>query len=460
MPQRFQSLQRLAVADGWYSDPLVDADRVARADGCDPESVQILSTQSLSSPRFSADVSVHTPALVSSCEPSTQGEPGACTARCVGPRGPAEHEVDPYVDQNASYATRADSPAAAAAGELKLLTRVSLEQARTLISRNASPDIPFEMAANPYRGCEHGCVYCYARPTHAYLGESPGLDFETHLTAKINAVDTLRTELARPGHRVSALNLGSATDCYQPIEREWKLTRGLLTLLLETRHPVTIVTKSALIERDLDLLQALAQRQLVAVYISVTSLDAELSRRMEPRAAAPWRRLETVRRLSAAGIPTGVLCAPVVPFVNDEFLERILEQAHLAGAQYANYTVVRLPWEVRPIFEQWLQQHFPDRAERVLKRIEDLREGKRNDPRFGTRMRGTGIWADLLRQRYRATTRRLGLNTQRLVLDCGQFIAPARPGAAAASNAAAVRAGHAEGKRVGKLAPVPQMSLF
>ncbi|CAM3801789.1 Radical SAM core domain-containing protein [Bordetella sputigena] len=329
----------------------------------------------------------------------------------------------------------AGSPTAIAAIPVRLVTSaapqtppgttVAVEQARKLISRNDSPDVPFDRAINTYRGCEHGCIYCYARPTHAYLGYSPGLDFETRLVAKANAVDALRAELARPGYRVEPVNVGSATDVYQPIERSWRLTRGVLELLLETGHPLTIVTKNALIERDLDLLQALARRNLVAVYISVTSLDADISRTLEPRASAPWRRLQSVRKLADAGVPVGVLAAPVIPFITDEFLERIVQEAARAGAYYASYTVVRLPWEVKPVFEEWLQAHFPDRAERVLHRIEDMREGKRNDPRFGTRMRGTGIWADLLRQRFDMAVRKAGLNRQRLQLDTKQFVPPA-----------------------------------
>jgi DNA repair photolyase len=305
------------------------------------------------------------------------------------------------------------------------VTTVAVEQARKLLSRNDSPDVPFDRAINTYRGCEHGCVYCFARPTHAYLGYSPGLDFETRLIAKANAVEALRAELGRPGYRVAPVNVGSATDVYQPIERAWRLTRGVIELLLETGHPLTIVTKNALIERDLDLLQALARRNLVSVYISVTSLDSDLSRTLEPRASAPWRRLQTVRALADAGVPVGVLAAPMIPFINDEFLERIVEASAQAGAYHASYTLVRLPWEVRPVFEQWLQAHFPDRADRVLHRIEDMREGKRNDPRFGTRMRGTGIWADLLRQRFALAVRKAGLNQQRLQLDTQQFVPPA-----------------------------------
>jgi DNA repair photolyase len=335
-----------------------------------------------------------------------------------------------------------------------LRTQVIAERAVKLLSRNDSPDIPFDQAVNPYRGCEHGCVYCYARPTHAYLGYSPGLDFETKLIVKTNSVEALRAEFAHPRYRVSPVNIGSATDVYQPIEREWKLTRGLLELFLETQHPLTVVTKNALIERDIDLLKQLAEQKLVAVYISVTSLDAEMSRTLEPRASAPWRRIEAVRRLADAGIPVGVLVAPLIPFINDEYLERILNAAHDAGAYYASYTVVRLPWEVKTVFEEWLMAHFPDRAERVLHRIEDMREGKRNDPRFGSRMRGTGIWADLLRQRFDLAARRLGLNRNRLFLDRSRFRAPVVPHPSVSSSLAA-RAGQVRSLSTAQLGLFP-----
>lgn len=316
-------------------------------------------------------------------------------------------------------------------------TTVTAEEARKMLSRNDSPDIPFDVAVNPYRGCEHGCVYCYARPTHSYLGMSPGLDFETRLVAKANAVQALRAELSRPGYKPSPINIGSATDAYQPIEREWRLTRGLLELMLETRHPLTIVTKNALVARDLDLLAALAEQKLVVVYMSITSLDAGMARTLEPRAAAPWRRLETVRTLTDAGVPVGVLVAPVIPFINDESMEHILQESKAAGAHYASYTVLRLPWEVKTLFEDWLNAHFPERAQRVLHRIEDLRNGRRNDPNFGSRMRGTGIWADLLRQRFAVATRKLGLNRHRLALDCDRFEPPQSPNATPSLFAAA-----------------------
>ncbi|AUZ18064.1 PA0069 family radical SAM protein [Achromobacter xylosoxidans] len=311
-------------------------------------------------------------------------------------------------------------------------TTVTAEEARKILSRNDSPDIPFDVAVNPYRGCEHGCVYCYARPTHSYLGYSPGLDFETRLVAKANAVEALRAEISRPGYKPSPINIGSATDAYQPIERDWRLTRGMLELMLETRHPVTIVTKNALVARDLDLLAALAEHKLVVVYMSITTLDADMARTLEPRAAAPWRRLEAVRNLTSAGVPVGVLVAPVIPFINDDAMEHILQESKAAGAHYASYTVIRLPWEVKTLFEDWLNAHYPDRAQRVLHRIEDLRNGRRNDPNFGSRMRGTGIWADLLRQRFAVATRKLSLNRHRLALDCDRFQPPAPAGGSAA----------------------------
>ncbi|CAM4143474.1 Radical SAM protein [Bordetella tumbae] len=346
--------------------------------------------------------------------------------------------------------------------ESTLKTTVTSEQARKLLSRNDSPDIPFDVAVNPYRGCEHGCVYCYARPTHAYLGYSPGLDFETRLIAKANAVDVLRTELSRPGYRVSPINIGSATDVYQPIEREWQLTRGVLELLLQTRHPATIVTKNALIERDLDLLQPLAEQRLITVYVSVTTLDTEMARTLEPRASAPWRRIQAVRTLANAGVPVGVLVAPIIPFINDESLERILQDARQAGACYASYTVLRLPWEVKAVFQEWLEAHFPDRAQRVLHRIEDMRNGRRNDPQFGTRMRGTGLWANLLRQRFNLAVRKLGLNTTRPQLVTHLFQAPRAVSPASSVSAASVagQGSSRQSKSSSPLSSSPQLALF
>ncbi|HYG44363.1 MAG TPA: PA0069 family radical SAM protein [Bordetella sp.] len=341
------------------------------------------------------------------------------------------------------------------AAEPALKTTVRPEQARKLLSRNDSPDIPFDVAVNPYRGCEHGCVYCYARPTHAYLGYSPGLDFETRLVAKANAVDVLRAELARPGYRVSPINIGSATDVYQPIERQWQLTRGVLDLLLQTGHPATLVTKNALVERDLDLLQPLAERRLITVYVSITTLDTDMARTLEPRASAPWRRIQAVRTLANAGVPVGVLVAPIIPFINDESLEHILQESRQAGACYASYTVLRLPWEVKAVFEEWLQTHYPDRAQRVLHRIEDLRSGRRNDSNFGTRMRGSGLWADLLRQRFNLAVRKLGLNTTRPQLATHLFQAPLPPARAAAAGQGGGQSGASPSRQA-----TPQLSLF
>ncbi len=306
-------------------------------------------------------------------------------------------------------------------------TTVRDEQVRTLISRNDSPDIGFDQSINPYRGCEHGCVYCYARPSHAWLGLSPGLDFETQLVAKVNAVDCLRAELARPGHVPSPIAVGTITDAYQPIERERGLTSGLLQLLGECAHPYSVITKSAGVERDLDLIAPMAAAGRAMVHVSLTTLDPLLARRLEPRAAAPQRRLQTIRRLSEAGVPVGVSVSPLIPFLNEPELERILAAAREAGARHAFGIVLRLPWEVNPIFQQWLQQHYPERAERVMARVREMRGGADNDARFGLRMKGQGVWAELLRQRLRKACARLGLSGERLPLDGRAFRPPPRP---------------------------------
>jgi DNA repair photolyase len=367
----------------------------------------------------------------------------------VAARGPEAIEVPRMPEAAEALEPQAAQPYDDALPPLR--TTVTVERARQILSRNDSPDIPFDRAINPYRGCEHGCVYCFARPTHAYLGWSPGLDFETRLIAKENAVDALRRELSRPGYQVEPINIGAATDAYQPIERQWKLTRGLLELLLETRHPVTIVTKGALLTRDVDLLAALAERNLVAVYVSVPTLDSDVARKLEPRAAAPHRRIEAVRTLSSVGVPVGVSLAPVIPFITDDQMEHVLAAAQDAGARTAFYTMLRLPWEVKTIFSDWLEAHFPDRAARVLHRIEDLRGGKQNDPRFGTRMRGEGIWAELYAQRFAAGLRKAGMVRERVELDRTAFVAPAR-----ALSARAARKSDA----VGPAGPAPQLSLF
>lgn len=305
------------------------------------------------------------------------------------------------------------------------------EPARTILSRNDSPDIPFSWAINPYRGCEHGCIYCYARPTHSYLNLSPGLDFETRLIAKVNAAEALQRELARPGYQPSPIQIGSATDAYQPVEREWRLTRQVLEVLDACRHPYTIVTKSSGVERDIDLLARAADRQQVYVMVSITSLDAGLSLRMEPRAAAPWRRLETVRRLAAAGVPVGVNVAPIIPFLNEPEIERIIEAAAQAGAASIHYTVVRLPWEVNPLFQGWLTDHVPDKAERIMARIRDLHGGRDYEADFARRMKGSGIWADLIRQRVRKAAERHGVDGRPPTLDVTPFRPPTGRDAAA-----------------------------
>jgi DNA repair photolyase len=304
-------------------------------------------------------------------------------------------------------------------------TTVTPEQAKSIITRNDSPDVPFEYSINPYRGCEHGCSYCYSRPSHAYLELSPGLDFETRLFAKVNAAQRLREELARPGHRVSPIAIGVNTDAYQPIEREWRITRQIVEVLAECEHPCTFVTKNALIERDLDLLAPLASKNLVQAFVSVTTLDHEIARRMEPRASAPRRRLEAIRNLSAAGVPVGVMVAPVIPFLTDSELEAILEAAAEAGAQSAGYVLMRLPWELKELFRDWLQTHFPLKAAHVMSRVHQMRGGRDNDPRFGARMRGEGLLADLLARRFALACERLGLNRDRRVeLDVSRFKPP------------------------------------
>jgi len=290
-----------------------------------------------------------------------------------------------------------------------LATEVRHERVKSLLAYNDSPDIYFDRSINTYRGCEHGCIYCYARPTHSYLNLSPGLDFETRLVAKVNAADVLRRELAAPGYRAAVVNLGSATDAYQPVERDLRITRAVLQVLAEALHPVAIVTKSSLIERDLDLLAPLATQRLTAAFVSVTTLDHELSRTLEPRAAAPARRLRTVETLARAGVPVCVNVAPVIPFVNEPELERILEAAVAAGASGAFYTVLRLPWEVAPLFRDWLQARYPQRAERVMNRVRDMRDGRDYDADFAARMKGSGPWADLTRQRFDKACGRLGL---------------------------------------------------
>lgn len=305
-------------------------------------------------------------------------------------------------------------------------TEVRFERARSAINYNRSPDIGFDRSVNPYRGCEHGCIYCFARPSHAYLDLSPGLDFETRLVAKTNLAECLERELRRPGYRPRPLALSVNTDAYQPLERELGITRQLLQVLLRYRHPVHIVTKSTLILRDLDLLAALAEQRLVSVAISLTTLDDDLKRSLEPRAPSGRARLRTIRALREAGVPVAVLCAPMIPMINDHELERLLAAARDAGARFGGYVLLRLPHEVAPLFEEWLQQHMPARAAHVMSLIRQMRGGARYDSRFGIRMRGEGVFAQLLARRFALACRRLRLleRSSALALDCSHFALP------------------------------------
>ena len=303
-------------------------------------------------------------------------------------------------------------------------------QARSIIARNSSPDIPFSQSINPYQGCEHGCIYCYARPTHAWWDLSPGLDFETRLFRKENAPALLRETLARPGYRCQAINLGANTDPYQPVEREYRLTRRILEVLSDCHHPVSVVTRSPLITRDLDLLAPMAERRLAAVAISVTTLDDTLKRRMEPRAPSGEARLRAIAALSEAGIPVTVLAAPMIPAINDHELENILAAARDAGARQAAYILLRLPHEVNPLFQHWLDEHFPQRAAHVMSLIRQCREGMENDGRFGSRMRGSGVFSELLSRRFHVALKKLGYGNERehMALDTRQFRPPPRKG--------------------------------
>ena len=342
------------------------------------------------------------------------------TERSAADDGWAQGSTEPVPDD------AGDAPAQAAA--VGPHTEVMTEQVKSILSENDSPDIPFRLSINPYRGCEHGCIYCYARPTHSYLGMSPGLDFETRLVAKVNAVERLEHELSRPSYEPSPINIGSVTDAYQPIERRLRLTRRLLELLGDCQHPYTIITKSAGIERDIDLIGASARARRALVFVSITTLDPALCRILEPRAAAPARRLQTVRRLADAGVPVGVNVAPIIPFINEPEIERLVDAAAQAGARSIHYTVLRLPWEVNPLFQDWLATHFPDRAERVMTRVRDMRGGTDYRAEFGQRMKGTGLWADLIRQRIDKAVRRAGLRRETPALDSSAFTPPRQVG--------------------------------
>jgi DNA repair photolyase len=316
----------------------------------------------------------------------------------------------------------------------ELQTSVTEERARSIIATNDSPDVSFEQSVNAYRGCEHGCVYCYARPSHAYLELSPGLDFETKLFAKTNAAELLKEALAKPGYVVKPLAFGTNTDCYQPIERRYRIMRQLLEILAECEHPLTIVTKSALIERDLDLLAPMARKNLVKAFVSITTLDRQLARSLEPRAASPQRRVDALRALAAAGVPCGVMIGPVIPALTDKSMEHILEAAAAAGATMAGWIMLRLPNEVRPLFKEWLAHHYPQRADHVISIVRQVRGGRENDPRFGSRMSGSGNFAELIEKRFAIACRRLGLNSDdnhmnpRDGLDCSRFRPPSPAG--------------------------------
>ena len=313
-------------------------------------------------------------------------------------------------------------------------TSVTEERARSIVAKNDSPDVPFEQSVNAYRGCEHGCIYCYARPSHAYLELSPGIDFETKLFAKTNAAELLREALAKPGYQPKPLAFGTNTDCYQPIERRYRIMRQLLEILAECEHPLTIVTKSALVERDLDLLGPMARKNLVKVFVSIATLDRALARRLEPRAASPQRRVDVLRALAAAGVPCGVMIGPVIPALTDKSIEAVLESAAQAGATMAGWVMLRLPNEVLPLFKEWLGHHYPDRSTHVISIVRQVRGGRENDPRFGHRMSGSGNFAELIDRRFDVACRRFGLNTgenhlnPRGELDCSHFRPPSAAG--------------------------------
>ena len=308
-------------------------------------------------------------------------------------------------------------------------TSVAPDRARGVISTNDSPDIGFDQSINPYRGCEHGCIYCYARPSHAYLGLSPGLDFETKLFYKQDAAKVLEAELSHPRYVCKPIMLGANTDPYQPVERRLQVTRSILAVLAKCRHPVSIVTKGVLVARDIDLLAELARQNLTSVVMSLTTLDVEVKRTLEPRAASPQARLKIMRQLAEAGVPTGVLVAPVIPAITDHETESILEAAKDAGARMAGYVLLRLPYEVKDLFREWLAQHYPQRASHVMSLVRDARGGRDNDPNFGTRMRGTGPYAEILRNRFKLAARRLGLDSSRNVaLETTHFRQPGPAG--------------------------------
>jgi DNA repair photolyase len=331
------------------------------------------------------------------------------------PQGRFERD-ERVVDEDAYWEPEENPPA----------TVVKSIRARSILSHNDSPDVGFNQSINPYQGCEHGCIYCYARPSHAYLDLSPGLDFETKIFAKPNGAELLRAELSKPRYRCETIVIGGNTDPYQPAERELKITRSILEVAAEFNQPVGIISKSALVERDIDILAPMAERGLARVFLSITSLDGELARKLEPRAAAPYRRLRALKKLSEAGIPVGVMTAPIIPFLNDCDMEAILEAAHEAGARSAGWVLVRLPHEIKDLFRDWLQEHYPLRAEHIMSRIRDMRGGKDYQAEWGVRQRGLGNYAQLLQQRFDKACARLGMNEERKELDHTQFRVPGR----------------------------------
>jgi len=310
----------------------------------------------------------------------------------------------------------------------RLETVVTPELAKTIISTNQSPDISFDQSINPYRGCEHGCIYCYARPNHAYAGLSPGLDFETKLFVKANAAELLEAAFAKPNYRPRTIMLGGVTDIYQPIERGYGVTRALLEVLERWRHPTALITKSQLVMRDIDILGPMAARGLAKAAISVTTLERRIARTMEPRAAAPHRRIEAIRALAEAGVPVTAMVAPIIPGINDSEIEAILEACAKAGASAAGYVILRLPLEIKDLFREWLQAHFPDRATRVMKLVREMRGGRDYDPEWGKRQKGEGPYAQLIADRFARACRRLGLDKPRLPLDHSQFRRPIESG--------------------------------
>jgi DNA repair photolyase len=347
-------------------------------------------------------------------EPATHGR-GAQSGAVPTRFGLAERETDG--DWRDFVATLDGEPP-------KLRTTVTEENPKTIIAFNQSPDIGFDRSINAYRGCEHGCVYCFARPTHAFHDLSPGLDFETRLFAKPNAADLLRRTLALPKYKPRPIAMGTNTDPYQPIEGRYRITRQVLEVCLEARHPVTILTKSDRVLRDLDLLGEMAKRNLAAVGLSVTTLDPKLSGKLEPRAAAPAKRLAALGKLVEAGIPTHCSIAPVIPAITDEFMEAIVARIAALGVPSAGWIALRLPYEVAPLFREWLSVHFPERGDKVMNIVRSMRSGRDNDPRFFSRMRPSGAWADLFRSRFRLAVKRAGLNKTKFDLDCSQFRPP------------------------------------